>query len=122
MVLETGQFANMLQQDGATREHLLGILAALLQCLPAHSAQRIRLLAKFVEKDYQKIERLMELRRVYAAKVGVAEDEIKEERELMNETDREGHKRDWLSKRLDAGLFCLQVQHPKARLEGSTDM
>lgn len=97
------------QQDGQTREHLLGIIAALLQWLPANSGERIRLLAKFVEKDYQKIDRLLEIRKIYAARVAVVDDEIQEERNILENTDIESSEIDWLSRRLEAGLFCLQV-------------
>ena len=69
------------------------------------------MLAKFVERDYEKIERLVELRKVYAAKLGVVDEQIKHERSLTNEDELVAAlESDWESRRLDAGLFCLQVR------------
>ncbi|KAI9840568.1 MAG: hypothetical protein M1838_004006 [Thelocarpon superellum] len=101
----------MKKQENQTIEHLLGILSALLRLLPADSAGRIRTLAKFVEKDYEKIGKLIKLRRDYAAKVAVVVNDIKRERaELVNDEDREAKNDEWFSRRLDAGLYCLQVK------------
>ncbi|KAI9791746.1 MAG: hypothetical protein M1816_003556 [Peltula sp. TS41687] len=98
----------MKKQDGPSTEHLLGILSALLQSLPANSAARIRLLAKFVEKEYEKIERLFRLRGEYATKVATVDKEIERERAGMTSVDQEDREGGWLSRRLDAGLFCVQ--------------
>lgn len=89
-------------------EHLLGILASLLRSLPGDSAPRIRTLAKFVEKNYEKIERLVQLRREYSSKVATVEHEIKRER-ASDSVDEKEKADEWLSRRLDAGLFSLQV-------------
>ncbi|KAJ9629675.1 hypothetical protein H2203_002056 [Taxawa tesnikishii (nom. ined.)] len=80
----------MKKQDNATTEHLLGVFSALLRLLPGESAARIRTLAKFVEKDYEKVSKLMKLRRDYASRRAEKSDE-------------------WFSRRLDAGLYCLQT-------------
>ncbi|KAL2115398.1 hypothetical protein VTJ04DRAFT_9653 [Mycothermus thermophilus] len=92
-----------------TVEHLLGIFSALLRRLPGDSPERIRTLAKFVEKDYEKTARLVKLRREYAARVAAADERIKKEQEGMDEEEREERAAEWLSRRLDAGLFCLQM-------------
>ena len=89
-------------------EHLLGILASLLRSLPGDSAPRIRALAKFVEKDYEKIDRLVQLRVAYSSKLATVEQEIKRERAGLS-SDKEEKPDEWLSRRLDAGLFSLQV-------------
>ena len=89
-------------------EHLLGILASLLRSLPGDSAPRIRALAKFVEKDYEKIDRLVQLRGAYSSKLATVEQEIKRERAGLS-SDEEEMADEWLSRRLDAGLFSLQV-------------
>ncbi|RDL38979.1 uncharacterized protein BP5553_03319 [Venustampulla echinocandica] len=99
----------MKKQDGQTTEHLLGIFSSLLRSLPANSASRIRTLAKFVEKDYQKLTNLVKLRRDYAARVGVVDEEIRNEQTKVSAEEREEMADEWLSKRLDAGLFCLQT-------------
>lgn len=81
----------------------------MLRSLPADSAPRIRLLAKFVEKDYEKIERLVKIRREYASRLLVADQSIKKDRTDLSATEQENREDEWLSLRLDAGLFSLQV-------------
>ncbi|KAK3401447.1 Catenin-beta-like protein [Sordaria brevicollis] len=101
-------------------EHLLGIFASMLRHLPASSpdttkapgadettgAERIRLLAKFVEKDYAKTSKLIRLRREYAARVNQVDEALKAEAASNPEEFDED---DAFSRRLDAGLFCLQT-------------
>ncbi|CAZ81290.1 unnamed protein product [Tuber melanosporum] len=100
----------MKKQDNQTTEHLLGIFAALLTHLPADSASRIRTLAKFVEKDYEKIAKLTKLRTDYALRVAKVDAEIAVQREdLGSVVEEEEMAEEWFSKRLDAGLFCLQM-------------
>ncbi|EGO54808.1 hypothetical protein NEUTE1DRAFT_149032 [Neurospora tetrasperma FGSC 2508] len=93
-------------------EHLLGIFASMLRHLPAATAtataddsttgaERIRLLAKFVEKNYAKTSKLIRLRREYAARVNQVEEAIKAEEDLDED--------EAFSRRMDAGLFCLQT-------------
>lgn len=98
----------MKKQDGQTTEHLIGIFSSLLRLLPANEAGRIRTLAKFVEKEYEKLGKLVRLRRDYAAKVEVVEGEIRKEQRRMSAEEREEMADEWLGRRLDAGLFCLQ--------------
>ncbi len=98
----------MKKQDGETTEHLLGIFSSLLRLLPANSAGRIRTLAKFVEKDYEKLGKLVRLRRDYASRVGVVDQEIRKEQVRLDAEEKEEMADEWLSRRLDAGLFCLQ--------------
>ena len=102
--------ANVVQNDSQTTEHLLGILASMLRSLPGDSAPRIRLLAKFVENDYEKIGRLVRLRREYASKLSAVDDEIEDQRKSLGVPDRDDMADEWLSRRLDAGLFALQVR------------
>ena len=99
----------MKKQDGQTTEHLLGIFSSLLRLLPANSAGRIRTLAKFVEKEYEKLGKLVKLRRDYASRVNIVDEEIRGEQAKLDAEERDGKADDWLSKRLDAGLFCLQT-------------
>ena len=81
----------------------------MLRSLPGDSAQRIRVLGKFVEKDYEKISRLFELRREYTSKVGAVDESIAVERKTLTAVEQEDFTGGWLSRRLDAGLFSLQV-------------
>ncbi|CAD6571558.1 MAG: hypothetical protein ASARMPREDX12_008335 [Alectoria sarmentosa] len=96
-------------QDKQTTEHLLGILASMLRSLPANEAPRIRLLAKFVEKDYQACGRLVELRRDYASKVAVIDEEIRRERARLDAEESEARADEWFDRRLDAGLYLLHT-------------
>ena len=99
----------MKKQDSEATEHLLGILASMLRSLPANEAPRIRLLAKFVEKDYQVPNRLVQLRRDYVSKVRHVDQEIKTERSGLSVAEQEERADEWLSRRLDAGLYVLQT-------------
>ncbi|KAL9006862.1 MAG: hypothetical protein Q9188_000393 [Gyalolechia gomerana] len=101
--------AFMKKHDNQATEHLLGILASMLRSLPANSAERIRLLAKFVEKDYDKIDRAMKIRREYASKVVAVDKEIQIERAKLSVEEQENRADEWLSRRLDAGLYSLQT-------------
>ena len=81
----------------------------MFRLLPGDSASRIRLLGKFVEKDYEKIQKLVTLRRAHASRVAAIDNEIKSEQNELSPAEREDHMGGWLSRRLDAGLFSLQV-------------
>ncbi|KAK7993548.1 hypothetical protein PG989_006929 [Apiospora arundinis] len=100
----------MKKNDSQTLEHLIGIFASMLRLLPGNSAERIRTLAKFVEKDYEKTAKLVQLRRQFAARVERADAEIRaEQAQLKTAEEREEYAADWFSRRLDAGLFQLQT-------------
>jgi beta-catenin-like protein 1 len=60
--------------EAADTEHIIGIFSALLRLLPGESSHRIRLLAKFVEKEYEKLDKLVKLRHEYASKAAVEDD------------------------------------------------
>lgn len=81
----------------------------MLRLLPGGSAARIRTLAKFMEKDYEKIEKLVKLRREYASRIRPVEEVIEKERKSLSKEDQEAMAAEWLSRQLDAGLFSLQV-------------
>lgn len=113
-IVEAGGLKNlftlfMKKIDGQTTEHLIGIFYSMLRLLPANSAERIRTLAKFVEKDYEKTAKLVQLRRDYASRVAAADDAIRTEQARMDADDREAMADEWFSRRLDAGLFSLQT-------------
>lgn len=99
----------MKSSDQATVEHVLGIFAAMLRRLPGDSAPRIRTLAKFMEKNYEKVGKLVKLRRDYAKRLQPVDLQIREERAGLKPEDAEAQADEWLSRRLDAGLFCLQT-------------
>ncbi|KAI1360655.1 Catenin-beta-like protein [Xylaria arbuscula] len=95
--------------DHRAAEHLIGIFASMLRLLPADSAERIRLLAKFVEKDYEKTEKLVKLRQQCAARVSAVDEAIRAEQTQLSTEEREDMADEWFSRRLDAGLFSLQT-------------
>ena len=81
----------------------------MLRSLPGESAPRIRLLGKFVEKDYEKFTRLATLRKEYASRLAIVDQNAKEERRSMSAAEKEEYADEILSRRLDAGLFPFQV-------------
>ncbi|KAI1819012.1 Catenin-beta-like protein [Xylaria intraflava] len=95
--------------DHRVAEHLIGIFASMLRLLQAESAERIRLLAKFVEKDYEKTAKLVNLRRTCAARVSAVDEAIRAEQAQISAKAREDMADEWFSRRLDAGLFSLQT-------------
>ncbi|KAJ5559301.1 hypothetical protein N7535_009529 [Penicillium sp. DV-2018c] len=97
------------KQEGQNIEHFLGIFASLLRLLPGGSGPRIRTLAKFMEKDYARIEKLIKLRREYAARVAPVEQAIEKERKTFDKEEQELMAGEWLSRRFDAGLFSVQT-------------
>jgi hypothetical protein len=62
-----------------------------------------------MEKDYEKIVKLVKLRRDYASRVSPVEQAIEEERKNYTDEEQEVMAAEWLSRRFDAGLFSLQV-------------
>ncbi|BGP18787.1 hypothetical protein JCM10213_003442 [Rhodosporidiobolus nylandii] len=81
-------------------EHLLSLLSSLFSSLPSDSSSRTRLLAKFVENDYEKVDRLCEVREELEGRIAkgipAALAEQMDEDELYLE-------------KLDNGLFSLQL-------------
>lgn len=93
--------------DNQTTEHLVGIFSWMLRLLPANSAERIRVLAKFVEKDYEKADKLIKLRRDFAARLRLIDEQMEKDKQRYTEdTDVEEER---FLRRLDAGLFTLQT-------------
>ncbi|OAQ64017.1 hypothetical protein VFPPC_13825 [Pochonia chlamydosporia 170] len=90
-------------QDHRLLGHLISIFASMLRLLPASSAERIRTLAKFVEKDYEKTVKLVKLHREYSSRVKRAEDEFAQQGAQDADAEIE-----LLLQRLDAGLSTLQ--------------
>lgn len=98
----------MKKPDNETTEHLLSIFSWMLRLLPANSPERIRTLAKFMEKDYEKISKLTKLRREYLARVAAVEQQMRQENNGRKPEGDEGEE-EWLSRRMEAGLFQLQT-------------
>lgn len=79
-------------------EHVVSIIASMLR--NCKGSQRQRLLSKFTENDFEKVERLIELHLKYLDKVDAIDAEIDED------NDEEG---EIYLKRLSGGLFTLQL-------------
>lgn len=69
-------------------EHVLGIINSLMFNLESDSHPRVRLLAKFVEEDYEKVDRLVELREQIEGRVRAREGELDRERLVRPSSSR----------------------------------
>ena len=93
-------------------ERTVSILATLLKNVTsANNAakQRERILVKFTENDHEKVDRLMELHDKYLAKVEAADAELEDEIRTLEGTEAELSEEEVYMKRLEAGLFTLQL-------------
>lgn len=79
-------------------EHVLSIISSMLR--NCKGPQRQRLLSKFTENEFEKVERLLELHLKYLEKVDAVDAEIDEDNEAEDEV---------YLKRLSGGLFTLQL-------------
>ncbi|GJN88169.1 hypothetical protein Rhopal_001134-T1 [Rhodotorula paludigena] len=81
-------------------EHLLSILSSLFTSLPSDTPLRTRLLAKFVEGDYEKVDRLCEIREELESRIAKGVDPA-----LAQEMDED----ELYLEKLANGLFALQL-------------
>uniref|UniRef100_A0A8C6UUE8 Beta-catenin-like protein 1 n=1 Tax=Neogobius melanostomus TaxID=47308 RepID=A0A8C6UUE8_9GOBI len=91
-------------------EHVCSIIASMLRNLK--SQQRSRLFTKFTENDCEKVDRLMELYFKYLEAVQQADKRIEGEKHEMvrrGEILDDGMEDEFYLRRLDAGLFVLQL-------------
>jgi len=92
--------------------HILGIMSSLFSNLASDSPARVRLLAKFVESNYEKVDKLLEIRENAQGRLRAVEAEIEaEKQELLAEGEEVGEAEvdAWYLRRLDGGLFTLQT-------------
>ncbi|KAF7775959.1 hypothetical protein Agabi119p4_4352 [Agaricus bisporus var. burnettii] len=92
--------------------HVLGIISSLLTSLPSDTSERIRLLAKFVENNYEKVDKLLDIRDFSCARLKVTDKEIQADRKQRVENGEEIAEEEedtWYLHRLDGGLFTLQT-------------
>ena len=92
-------------------EHLLGLLVSLFTNLPSSSPSRFRLLSKFIEGSYEKVDRLLELRDEAEGRLMSVERAIDEERKAGVDGEEEEEEREemFYLRRLEGGLFMLQM-------------
>lgn len=105
--------------------HVLGILSSLFTNIASDSPERIRLLAKFVENNYEKVDKLLELRDNAHGRLTATDVEIERERKVCNfcydnisdceqdlidqDEEIESEEDLWYLRRLDGGLYTLQM-------------
>jgi beta-catenin-like protein 1 len=89
-------------------EHILGIFASLLRSLPGNSDARFRLLAKFLEKDYEKIDKLVSLRRDYASRVAAFDAKLMDRKRGLSKAEQDELELENIPTRLSEGLYCLE--------------
>ncbi|KAL4241967.1 Armadillo-like helical [Abortiporus biennis] len=92
--------------------HTLGIISSLFSNLASDSPARIRLLAKFVESNYEKPDKLLEIRDAAQTRLKTVEKEIEDEKkELIDAGEEVGPEEEdmWYLRKLDGGLFTLQT-------------
>ncbi|KAI0068752.1 DUF1716-domain-containing protein [Artomyces pyxidatus] len=91
--------------------HVLGIVSSLLSNLPSDSPARIRLLAKFVENNYEKTDKLLDMRQSAQTRLAVVDQEIEAEKKVLvaDGEDISEEEDGWYLRRLDGGLYTLQT-------------
>jgi len=92
-------------------EHVVSILGSLLR--NCSSSQRQRVLLKFTESDFEKIDRLMELHFAFHDRIKIVDERIEAEKFRMRrrgeDVDDEDIEEDFYLQRLEGGLFSLQL-------------
>ncbi|KAK5117266.1 hypothetical protein LTR62_005883 [Meristemomyces frigidus] len=99
----------MKKPDTATNAQSLSLFASLLRLLPAESPARIRTLAKFAEKDYEKVKKIIELREVYVLKLVTVERNIRSEQGTLELEEIEERIDTFFLRRMEGGLYALQT-------------
>jgi len=83
-------------------------MSSLLTNLASDSAARVRLLTKFVENDYEKVEKLLEIRDNACTRLKAIDSAIDAEKKEMPTEEIILEENAWYLRRLDGGLFTLQ--------------
>jgi beta-catenin-like protein 1 len=82
---KTGKKAKVASAPGGEETvHILGIVASLLTNVPSDTPARIRVLAKFVEGTYEKVDKLLEIREGAQARLTVIDKEIAAEKQVRS--------------------------------------
>jgi beta-catenin-like protein 1 len=64
--------------------HILGIVSSLFSNIPSESSDRIRLLTKFVENNYEKADKLLEVRENAHNRLKIVDAEIEAEKKVCS--------------------------------------
>ena len=81
---------------------------SLFRHLAADSPPRLRLLVKFVEQDYEKVDTLLGLRDEFIAKLARIDVELSSEAPDPNESAEERRQR-WYLRKVEGGGFVVQL-------------
>lgn len=68
----------------------------------------MRVLLKFTEDDFEKVDRLIEMKEQYENKDETVKNELENAKKTLDQEDYEDFEADFYVRRLDAGLFTLQ--------------
>lgn len=101
-------FMKTKKHDPEQTEHILGIFASLLRSLPGNSDSRFRLLAKFLEKDFEKIKRIIKLRNDYVTRLAAFDATLKSKKRGLSKEEQEELDLENTATRLSEGLYCLE--------------
>lgn len=88
-------------------EHMLELIMSLFNNLKSESIERMRLVSKFVENEYEKVDRLVEMQRAVQERLRPVEMDIAE-RNREQADDEEMQLSSYLD-RINHGLFSLQL-------------
>ncbi|KAI8084798.1 Catenin-beta-like protein [Halteromyces radiatus] len=96
--------------ESEDEEHILCIILSMLRHLSCDDIQRLRLLNKFTEDDYEKVDRLVEMKQYYEERDQQVRKAIQRDIEQLEQEDEldELMEEEFYLRRLDAGLFVLQ--------------
>ncbi|CDS13681.1 hypothetical protein LRAMOSA05855 [Lichtheimia ramosa] len=89
-------------------EHTMCIILSLMRNLSREDVGRLRLIRKFTEDDYEKVDRLLEMKEFYESRDIRVREEIEKDAKELDEEEREEMSEEFYLRRLDAGLFTLQ--------------
>jgi beta-catenin-like protein 1 len=102
------------KKKGAILNGVVGIFSGMLRWLDLESPERVRLVAKFVEKDFDKLSKLVAFRGSVGEKIRLVSETIAQERkvfEAQDEIDPEERlvrETDWDATLADAGIETLR--------------
>ncbi|OBZ88806.1 Beta-catenin-like protein 1, partial [Choanephora cucurbitarum] len=94
--------------ESEDEEHITCIILSLLRSLKQSDVQRMRVLLKFTENDYEKVDRLIEMKEQYEQKDYNVKRELTDLKQTLDKEDLEEFEAEEYIRRLDAGLFTLQ--------------
>lgn len=99
---------NRLLTNDQHEEYVCSIIASMLR--NCKGAQRQRLLSKFIENDFEKVDRLMELHLKYLEKVENFDAQIEQDKQINESLEDFEDENDAIYvKRLSGGLYTLQL-------------